>query len=93
MSRKKILKLRLGGVGHTLRYAQLKNNHGELDHDTREIRVARNEDPYEELETVVHELLHGLGPHWREWWVDRSAKELSMVLWRLGYRKTDDAEV
>lgn len=94
MSRKKSIKFALGGRRHTLRYADLKTNYGDCDHLKREIRISRNEDEFEELDVVLHELLHGLDPKWREWWVDRSATELAHALWLLGYRKSgEDAEI
>jgi len=89
------LLFRLGGEEFSLKFASLRKLHGDCDHTLHEIRLTRNRrDPRCELETVIHELLHGLDPKWREWWVGRSAEEIADVLWRLGYRKSkDEAEI
>lgn len=41
----------------------------------------------EELEVIVHELMHALDWHKSEEAVDGGAKDFARVLWRMGYRK------
>jgi hypothetical protein len=53
--------------------------------------------PQLELDTLIHEMLHALAPFPREdWgkdhvetWVNDSASDIAIALWRLGYRKQD----
>ena len=41
----------------------------------------------ERLDTVIHELLHVLKPHWSEDHVTRAADWLARHLWKEGYRR------
>lgn len=43
----------------------------------------------DELEILLHELLHIQNPKWAEIMVEGKAKELALILWELGYRKCD----
>lgn len=45
----------------------------------------------EELDTTVHELLHAVAWDHSEEWVASSAKVIADVLYRLGWRKQDEA--
>jgi hypothetical protein len=51
------------------------------------IMVQAGMPPKRELETWVHESLHAACPDASEQWVTRRAKELTDLLWRLGYRR------
>ena len=50
------------------------------------IHVAVELPPLIDLETVIHECLHAADPNQCELWVDTTARDLSRILWRLGYR-------
>lgn len=40
----------------------------------------------EKLEVLIHEMLHAAFWNIDEWYIDKSAKDISHVLWRLGYK-------
>ncbi len=40
----------------------------------------------EELDTIIHELLHAADYTKTEAWVNESATDIAAVLWKLGYR-------
>ncbi len=42
-----------------------------------------------ELDTLIHEMLHALGPFAGEQWVNDTAYDIAEALWQLGYRKND----
>ena len=47
------------------------------------------DNPKLELDTLIHEMLHALGPFAKEDWVNDTAYDIAEALWQLGYRKTD----
>lgn len=53
----------------------------------KEIRVRTKLGGEEELETVIHELVHAAGWHIDEEFVERFGIDAARVLWRLGYRR------
>ena len=64
--------------------------HGECDPpDTpkKAIRVVSYVKGREELETFLHEMLHACDWSKDESWVEQTAYDLSIALWRLGYRR------
>jgi hypothetical protein len=83
----------LGGERWTRRLVNRLRAGGELldgdcDYDAKTIRLRRGQTDREELESDLHESLHAQFPWLREWLVDRSARELTVLLFdRLGYRK------
>lgn len=95
------IRCRLGGHFYRFRYTSRPIVHeghecdGICYDDRRLILVTPNPaKPKEELETVIHELLHAVDPTRRDWWVTKAAYDIAQVLNRLGYRKdTDQAEV
>ena len=64
--------------------------HGECDPPTvpgKSIRVADYLSDRVELETYLHEALHACDWTKDEEWVEATAHDLSVMLWRLGYRR------
>ncbi len=55
------------------------------------IRVAAKLHGQSELDTIIHECLHAGFDSLDEEHVDEFATDLARILWRLGYRKENDA--
>jgi len=55
----------------------------------KKIRIAKDLSPQEELEVVIHESLHAADWYKDEEWVEVVAKDISNLLWRIGWRKED----
>lgn len=53
----------------------------------RRIRILDNMSEKDTLDTILHEGLHGCSWHIDEEFVAKAARDLTRVLWRLGYRK------
>lgn len=72
-------------------FGRLDRQHdGVCDFEKRTITVRRSLQGERQLEITLHELLHAC--HWDldEQAVDETAKNLSKVLWRLGYRRQEN---
>jgi hypothetical protein len=65
----------------------LGDDAGQCDYASRVIRVAFGQSQEDELDTIVHEILHAAYPDLDEYAVHDTAKAVSRVLWRLGWRK------
>ena len=64
------------------------------DASNRSIRIRRNLAPFIEHEVINHECMHALDWHKDEdSWVAPSAHELTIIMWRLGYRRLDADEL
>ncbi len=83
-------------VGRTYRVKQvdpsvIPGNCGEADHPSvkkREIRIDKTLRGREMLETLIHEALHGCDYFKSsEQWVGQAALDISILLWKAGYRK------
>jgi len=64
--------------------------HGECDPPdklNKAIRVVSYVKDREELETFLHEMLHGCDWSKDEDWIEEAAFDLSVALWRLRYRR------
>ncbi len=61
---------------------------GQCDYNLRVIRVALGQSQEDELDTVVHELLHAAYPDTEETAIGETAEAIAKVLLRLGWRKT-----
>jgi len=64
--------------------------HGECDPPTtpgKAIRIVSYVKDRVELETYLHEMLHAATWDMSEEWVEETAHDLSVALWRLGYRR------
>ena len=55
----------------------------------RIIRVATWQGEQDRMDTTIHEALHALLPFADEECVTKTATDLARLLWRLGYRRTD----
>jgi len=53
------------------------------------MRVMRGLEPLRELDTVIHEGMHGALPYLDEVAVERAATDLANLLWKLGYRRSE----
>lgn len=56
----------------------------------KEIRIWQGTAGQERLETVIHELLHAGNWHLAEEFVAEFATDAARILWRLGYRGTEE---
>lgn len=62
---------------------------GSCDHKRKTITVPVNGDTKDELDTIIHEVLHAEFPFLVEEYVNRCAKDLSRILWKFKWRKDD----
>lgn len=79
-----------------LRFCQMpslegeKPDHGECDHPekrAKQIRINSSLADRLQLEAILHESLHAADWSKDEEWVEETALDLSVILWRLGYRR------
>ena len=90
------MRVEILGRRWNLVYRRLRDNRGECDPPEqckKEIRVANDLRGQEELEVLLHEMVHAAGWHLDEEYVQKFADDVSQVLWRLGYRKLPGMEV
>jgi hypothetical protein len=77
-----------------LRFCRMASDDGQCDDPRtpgKEIRINVSLRGRARLETVIHEMLHaGNWLHRSEEAVDEEARDMSRILWRLGYRLPDD---
>lgn len=57
--------------------------------DDRVIEIDSRLKGKDHLETIIHEVCHLQNPKWGELMVQGRSKELSDILWELGYRRVD----
>lgn len=84
------MKIRIRDKQWTVRRTALKNVRGLCDHPEepgRTIRVARHLKDAEELEVLLHEMLHAAFWDLDESVVESVADDLGAALWKYGYRK------
>ncbi len=55
--------------------------------DERLIEISNKARGRRELDTLIHECLHAPMPWLEEWFIERTATEITNILWKLGYRK------
>jgi hypothetical protein len=60
---------------------------GECNYDERTLRIPTDGDTEAELDTCIHEALHGCLPDLAEDAVEETATSIASLLWRLGWRK------
>lgn len=53
------------------------------------IKIDPRQEPFEMLDTIVHEILHEAQPEINEEGIERISNLISKVLWREGYRKVE----
>ena len=76
-----------------LRFAPNMANRGDCDppdQRNKEIRVSTSLRGEERLEVLIHELVHAAGWHIDETFVEQFASDAARVLWRLGYRDSEE---
>lgn len=81
---------RLGGVRYRICLSPLRSCWGKADPPTAPrpvLRLAPDEDDKRFLDTVLHEALHATDWRTEEGVVTRDARDISALLWRLGYRR------
>lgn len=54
------------------------------------LKIVKGLDEAETLDVILHEILHAADWHRSEEWVDQVATDISKILWRLGYRRTEN---
>jgi hypothetical protein len=88
------MRVRLGGKYWTLRFAPNLKDYGDMVDpgraDGRLIRIGTWQGEADTLDTIIHEALHCSRPELDEAAVDATARDLSRLLWRVGYRRTCD---
>lgn len=60
---------------------------GECLHESRTIRIPVEGDTPDELDTIIHEVVHAACPWLDEWIVAETGTAVAKLLWRLGWRK------
>ena len=85
------MRIRVGNKYWNLVFIELdENTGGECDSpDTKgkEIRISTDLQREEELEIIIHELLHASDWSKDEEWVEEIAQDISNVLMKLGWKK------
>jgi hypothetical protein len=87
------MRVRLNGKYWTLRFVPNMRDYGDMVDPGkvrgRIIRVATWQGEQDRMDTTIHEALHALLPFADEECVTKTATDLARLLWRLGYRRTD----
>ena len=84
------MKAKIRGKVWTIKRSRLVSARGLCDHPEepgRTIRVASSLKDCEELEVMLHEMLHAALWDLDECVVETVADDIAQALWRLGYRK------
>jgi len=86
------MRFELRGKRYDLRFVKrLKNDRGDslagqCDFAKQQLRILVGQSPEEELDTIIHEVLHACLPTLSEKAVAETASGVSTVLLKLGYR-------
>ena len=87
------MRIKVGGKYWNLVFTELdEETGGECDSpDTngKEIRIATDIKNQDELEVIIHELLHAADWSKDEEWVEVIADDIARTLWKLGWKKND----
>jgi hypothetical protein len=90
------MRIKVGGKYWELSFRKMRGDYlGRCDApDThgKKIRISKDLEKLEELDVILHELLHAADWHKDEEWVEQTASEISHVLWKLGWRKIDERD-
>ena len=84
------MRVRIRGKQWTVKRERLSSARGICDHPEepgRTIRIAKSLKDAEELEVLLHEMLHAAFWDLDEGVVETVSEDLSAALWRMGYRK------
>lgn len=60
---------------------------GQAYSDTRVIEIDPRQTSKNYLDTLIHELLHVYAPKWSETRVNKTAKEMTQIIWQKNYRR------
>ena len=63
---------------------------GKCESATRSITIESGHPQKQELDTLIHEMLHASLDPVDEQYVQQTATDIARVLWRLGWRKTEE---
>ena len=87
------MKIQILGKTWLLRFCEpLKDRYGDCSDPTSDrpaIRIDKTLKGQKALQITVHECLHALDWTKDESWVHAASKDLSKILWDLGYRKVE----
>lgn len=86
--RRPVKTLKVRGKKWALRFVpNLGDSAGQCDYTGMVIRIALGQKPQDELDTLVHEIIHAAYPDLEESAVAQGAEGVAEALWRLGYRR------
>lgn len=77
----------ISGVKFLWRYTRLRGNAAGWTYHGQKVLIDDRLAKRSKLETECHEFLHAANPSLSEEAVTRQAKDLSKILWSLGYRQ------
>lgn len=80
----------MGKRWHLRRVPNLGDNRGDCDNPEqpgKEIRILTKLEGEEELEVLLHEMLHASNWHLDEPFIERCAADMARVLWKLGFKR------
>ena len=84
------MRVELGGKRWNLVFKKMTDSaHGECDHpekQKKQIRIRKDLKDQLRLEALIHEMLHACEWNLDEEWIHSTGHELSVVLWKLGWR-------
>ena len=85
---------KIGGRVWRWRYRVMRANFGLCDYTSRQITIdaSRSHDGQARLDTEIHEALHALQAFATEEHTAEVAATLAEILWKLGYRRTDQVD-
>ena len=87
-------------LGKRYRFEWFRRRNKHADHGycddpaqkNKSIRIAQNQGDFDKLDTIIHEVLHAADWHKSEEWVGTVGTDLARILWRLGYRRSNDGQ-
>lgn len=77
----------IAGVKWLWRYTRLRGNAAGWTYHGQKVLIDQSLKKRSKLETECHEFLHAANPSLSEEAVTQQAKDLSRILWSLGYRQ------
>lgn len=90
------MKVKLNRKVWSVRFVDGMEDYGGIDDPSeknKEIRIRTGMTQLRELDTVIHECLHGTGfDHFAEEWVTTSATSIAGLLYEMGWRKHGDSD-
>lgn len=65
---------------------------GKCVYSDKEIMIANGQSEFDELDTIIHEIVHAGCPFLIEDFVKEFSTDLANIMWQLGYRKTSSED-